>query len=71
MITREEVIWAYRYILGREPESEKTIDAAMRHESRWTLRLEMFSSDEFINSDLAQLIDTAKRQVRRSTQSGW
>jgi FkbM family methyltransferase len=47
VLTRDEVIWAFRYCLGRDPESEETV---LRHTSfsGWLdLRNALMASDEF------------------------
>jgi FkbM family methyltransferase len=46
-VTPEAVVWAYRLILGREPESEAVINQHLRHPDVQTLRRVMFGSDEF------------------------
>lgn len=47
-VSRDDVIWAYRYILGREPESEKAIRA--HQGNSWRKLCEIFlSSGEFQN----------------------
>lgn len=47
MITREEVIWGYRLILGREPENEQAIAAHEQHENLLNFRRMLLDSDEF------------------------
>lgn len=47
MLTRDEVIWGYRLILGREPENEKAILAHGQHESLQAFRRMLLSSEEF------------------------
>ncbi|MCE5307086.1 MAG: hypothetical protein LLG20_05550, partial [Acidobacteriales bacterium] len=48
MVTREQVVHAYRLILGREPESEEVIQNHMdTHEDVDSLRTVMLQSDEF------------------------
>jgi hypothetical protein len=47
-VTREEAIWAYRCIMGREPESEKTIEGAMAFPDLPSLRRFMIESQEFL-----------------------
>jgi len=48
MVTREQVVEAYRLILGREPESEQTISNQMSaHENVESLRVSMLHSPEF------------------------
>jgi SAM-dependent methyltransferase len=47
MISREEVIWCYRMMLGREPESERVIAEHMQHRDLAALRQATFASQEF------------------------
>lgn len=47
MLTRDEVIWAYRILLDREPESEAAIESNMVHQDMPSLRAAFFSSPEF------------------------
>ncbi|MET1081385.1 MAG: hypothetical protein ABWY06_25570 [Pseudomonas sp.] len=47
MIDRETVIWAYRLILGREPESEQSITFHQQHKDSLSLRKSLLESDEF------------------------
>jgi FkbM family methyltransferase len=48
MLTRDEVIWGYRYILGRDPESEAVINASsMAMNDYLQLRGELLKSQEF------------------------
>jgi hypothetical protein len=49
-VTREEVIWAYRCILGREPESEDAIKGALFHPDLPSLRRAMMDSVEFLTA---------------------
>lgn len=46
-VSREEVIYAYRMILGREPESEDVIDATMRADNVAHMRQAFLHSIEF------------------------
>jgi hypothetical protein len=48
MITREEVMWGYRLILGREPENEKTVTDQQQHENLQNFRRMLLNSDEFV-----------------------
>jgi SAM-dependent methyltransferase len=48
-VTREEVLWCYRSILGREPESEKAVEAKLKTKDFAALREAFLSSSEFIN----------------------
>ncbi|MDB5974301.1 MAG: methyltransferase type 12 [Nevskia sp.] len=49
-VSRDEVSWCYRLILGREPESEEAIQAHMLRDDRKSLLQEFLSSDEFVDS---------------------
>ena len=51
MLSREDVRWAYRLLLGREPESEDVITAACRLPDIETLRQQFIASDEFALSN--------------------
>lgn len=46
-VSREEVIWAYRMLLGREPDSEDVITSQMTAANRETLRRGILFSTEF------------------------
>lgn len=46
-VTRDEVLWAYRMILGREPESEAVMEGHLPIEGREALRAAFLNSDEF------------------------
>ena len=46
-LTRDDVIWAYRFVLGREPESEDVIDVHLGCRDRADLRAGMLGSEEF------------------------
>jgi hypothetical protein len=48
--SRLDVINAYRLIYGRNPESEATILAHLRHASLLDLRLALFNTPEFVNA---------------------
>lgn len=50
MLTRDEIIWAYRMILGREPESEDAIQAFNAIPNIEALRRMMMGSQEFIRT---------------------
>ena len=47
MVSREDVIAAYRHFLGREPENEEVITGHQGHDSVAMLRWEILKSDEF------------------------
>jgi len=47
-VTREDAIYAYRLILGREPENEKVIEQAMAAENLTHLRNVFLGSREFV-----------------------
>lgn len=46
-VSRDEVIWCYRIILGREPESEEVVRAHMRNQSLSSLREDFLRSPEY------------------------
>jgi hypothetical protein len=46
-ITAEEVIWCYRVLLGRDPESEYALRVQMNHEDIAALRRGLFNTGEF------------------------
>jgi 2-polyprenyl-3-methyl-5-hydroxy-6-metoxy-1,4-benzoquinol methylase len=50
-VTREEVLWCYRAILGREPESEKTFQEQLRHSNLNSLSKSLLRSEEFNKSN--------------------
>jgi SAM-dependent methyltransferase len=47
-VSREEVVWAYRLILGREPESEAVVEATMAASDWGQLRSAFLGSPEFV-----------------------
>lgn len=49
-VTRAEVLEAYRWILGRDPESEEAIQWGLLHQDVRALRLSIMNSEEFRNS---------------------
>jgi len=51
-VTEEEVIWAYRYVLGREPESNQAISCHLGAADHQALRLAMMNSAEFQSSEV-------------------
>jgi hypothetical protein len=57
-VTRDEVIWGFRYVLGRDPESEKTITALHDIRNLETLRRVLLSTAEFRERS-AECIDFA------------
>jgi FkbM family methyltransferase len=50
MLTRDEVIWAFRYCFGRDPESEETIVAHSAFNGWAQLREALVKTDEFVNN---------------------
>jgi hypothetical protein len=68
-VTRDEVIWAYRLVLGREPGSESVISSQSSHKSILALRLALLRSAEFRNKfpqcleDAQVISDAVKRTV--------
>lgn len=54
-MSREDVIWVYRIFLGREPESEATIDAQINSGStRTQMIIEVMRSDEFLSKHVVR-----------------
>ncbi len=53
MVSREAVIWGYRLILGREPESEAAIEAHCQLPDITTLRRGLLGSEEFVRKKMA------------------
>jgi SAM-dependent methyltransferase len=49
-VTRENVIWCYRMLLGREPENEGAINSKLQRSSTEELLREFLTSREFLNS---------------------
>lgn len=47
MVTRDEVIWGFRMILGRDPESEAVIESHCKMANSMDLRRSLFHSREF------------------------
>jgi FkbM family methyltransferase len=47
MVTREEVVWAYRLMVGREPDSDAVIEALCQLDDRDALRQAFLKSEEF------------------------
>jgi SAM-dependent methyltransferase len=54
LISRDDVIWSYRIMLGREPESEGMIREQMQFPDLWSLRQALLRSTEF-QAQLARL----------------
>ncbi len=46
-ITREDIRYGYRFVLGREPESEAALDGHLSHQTIEDLRLTLLRSNEF------------------------
>ena len=51
-VSSEEVIWAYRYVLGREPESSAAIDCHLGAADYHALREAMMNSAEFHSNQM-------------------
>jgi len=47
-ITRDEVLWGYRMILGRDPESEEALIANMASDDLYHLQKRFMNSEEFL-----------------------
>ncbi|WP_136660999.1 sulfotransferase domain-containing protein [Nitratireductor sp. XY-223] len=57
VLSREEVIWGYRFILGRNPESDRVIDDKIRHNKTiHELRSTLLGSPEFQKHILPKFI---------------
>jgi hypothetical protein len=46
-VTREEIRWGYRFILGRNPESERAYESHSKHKNRLDLVHTLARSKEF------------------------
>jgi hypothetical protein len=46
-LTRDDVIWAFRYLLGRDPEGEDVIDEHRALGTQAALRIQIMASEEF------------------------
>lgn len=59
-VSRDEVLWCYRLLLGREPESEAVVQSQLRAPSRRELMMGFLTSMEFAhkNPDLTALQST-------------
>jgi hypothetical protein len=54
-MSREDVIWAYKIFLGREPESEETIASQLANgQSRLELIMQIMESEEFAAKHVVQ-----------------
>ncbi|WP_410211798.1 WcbI family polysaccharide biosynthesis putative acetyltransferase [Aquirhabdus sp.] len=60
MVTRDEVIWCYRLILGREPESEEAIAHQQQYEDLETLRAFFLQSSEYKEKISIQQLETVE-----------
>lgn len=61
MLTNDEAIWGYRYILGRDPESNTVLERHVRAYSDWrNFRQALLDSSEFSRS-----------RIERATESKW
>jgi hypothetical protein len=49
-ITPDDVFWAFRMLLGRDPESETVVEEHLELGTREALRRRVMESDEFVNS---------------------
>jgi 2-polyprenyl-3-methyl-5-hydroxy-6-metoxy-1,4-benzoquinol methylase len=54
-VTREQILWCYRVILGREPESEAAIGSHLGCRDMSALRLNFLSSPEFAELEQVRL----------------
>ncbi len=76
MVTRDEVIWCYRLILGREPESEEAIAHQQQYESVEMLRASFLQSNEYkekislsLTTDHVEIVDLNTQVVSSSPVS--
>src|SRR5579875_1516177 len=53
MLTRDEVIWGFRYCLGRDPESESVVEGHRNFNDWKELRNALLRCPEFVNGDFA------------------
>jgi FkbM family methyltransferase len=53
MLTRDEVIWGFRYCLGRDPESESVVEGHRNFNGWKELRNALLRCPEFVNGDFA------------------
>lgn len=61
VLTSDEAIWGYRYILGRDPEDGSVLDRHMRAYPNWhNFRQALLNSSEFTRS-----------RIERSPESKW
>lgn len=68
-VTRDDVVNAYRFILGREPESEGAIAPHLKHPSVEALRAAFMNTPEFLNTQNAPLaIGRFREQVRQEIE---
>jgi len=59
MVSREAVVWAYRLILGRDPESDAVVEGHCRTENIEALRRGFFNSEEFASQNLRERLPKA------------
>lgn len=67
MVTREEIITAYKYLLGREPESEEAIKNHLQHNSVDEMKQIFIHSPEFASKYIKTL--TVGRYIEQSVQN--
>jgi hypothetical protein len=63
-LSRESVVWGYRFILGREPESEAAIAAHIRAADLDALRRTLLASEEFARG-IAEVVDAGHLDAAR------
>jgi hypothetical protein len=49
-LTKDDVLWAYRYLLGRDPENEAVVEEHRALGSYAALRAQIMASEEFLRS---------------------
>ena len=70
MISHEEVIWLYRCLLGREPESEAAMrDSATIYADFETARQQIMASREFANKNMASVFYRAEPETHVASRS--
>ena len=61
-VTDEEILWAYRIVLGREPESQSSYDANRQCADLFSLCTALFDSAEFARNNIYNSTISVKRK---------
>ncbi len=70
MISRDEIVWLYRCLLGRDPESEDVIhEAAVQSESFAAARSHMMLSREFLNAHAVPVLYRPEAKMAPAAKS--